>query len=139
MAQVPVGTKGERKVLVTHEYAIDFLGAEGARALATPWLIGFMEYACRDSVKPVLGEGWDTVGTHVDVKHLAATPLGMSVTVRTEVIAADERRVTFRVEAFDEKEKIGEGTHQRAIIDVARFASRLARKRESPEDSPAGR
>jgi fluoroacetyl-CoA thioesterase len=129
MASIPIGTLGEQKVLVTHEFAIDFLGREDARVLATPWMIGLMEYTCRNSVKPILGDGWDTVGTHVDVKHLAATPMGMSVTIRTEVIACDDRRVTFRVEAFDEKEKVGEGSHVRAIIDVDKFAARLAAKR----------
>jgi predicted thioesterase len=129
MARIPIGTKGEQKILVTHEFAIDFLGREDGRVLATPWMIGLMEYTCRNSVKPILGDGWDTVGTHVDVKHIAATPLGMSVTFSTEVIACGERRVTFRVEAFDEKEKIGEGTHERAIIDVDRFVARLAAKR----------
>ena len=129
MPLIPLGTKGEQKILVTPDFAIDFLGPEEGRVLATPWLIGLMEYTCRNSVKPILGDGWDTVGTHVDVKHLAATPLGMSATFRTEVIACDERRVTFRVEAFDEKEKIGEGTHERAIINVDRFVAKLAAKR----------
>ncbi len=129
MGLIPVGSKGEQQVLVTHEFAIDFLGHEGGRVLATPWMIGLMEYTCRNSVKPILGDDWDTVGTHVDVKHIAATPLGMSVTFQSEVIACNDRRVTFRVEAFDEKEKIGEGTHERAIINIEKFVARLAAKR----------
>ena len=129
MTPIPVGTQGEQKLLVTSEYSIDFLGLEDARVFGTPWMIGLMEWTCRNTVKPLLDEGCDTVGTHVDVKHLAPTPLGMSVTFRCEVLAADERRISFRVEAFDEKEKIGEGTHERAIINVARFATKLAAKR----------
>jgi predicted thioesterase len=131
MAQIPVGTTGEQKVLVTNEFAIDFLGTEETRVLGTPWMIGLMEWTCRNSVKPHLDDGFDTVGTIVNVTHIAPTPLGMSVTFRSEVLSADERRVSFRVEAFDEKEKIGEGTHERAIINVARFATRLAAKRAS--------
>jgi len=79
-------------------------------------------------VLPLLEAGHDTVGTHVNVSHLAATPLGMTVTFRAEVTGVTGRRVQFRVEAWDEKEKIGEGTHERAIIDIAKFATRLAEK-----------
>jgi fluoroacetyl-CoA thioesterase len=125
---IPVGTKGEEKALVTSENAIDFLGMENARVLSTPRMIGYMEMTARNSVKPLLDADYDTVGTEVHVSHLAATPVGMNVTFRSEVIAVGERRVTFKVEAIDEKEKIGEGTHERAIINVARFATKLAAK-----------
>src|SRR5579864_3178143 len=133
MAEIPIGTRLEKKLLVDNEVAINFLGQEGARVLATPWMIGWMERTCRDSVLPFLDEGYDTVGTHVDVYHLAATPMGMTVTFTAEVIAVNERRVTFRVEARDEKEKAGEGTHERAIINVARFASRMQGKFGAPK------
>jgi predicted thioesterase len=129
MADIPIGTKGEFQLLVTSEVAITFLGDEGARVLATPRLIGFMEMTCRNAVLPLLEPGYDTVGTHVNVRHLAATPIGMSVTFTAEVIRVDGRRVEFRVEAHDEKEKIGEGTHERAIINIAKFATRLAEKK----------
>ncbi len=129
MANIPIGTKGEFQLLVTSEVAITFLGDEGARVLATPRLIGFMEMTCRNAVLPLLEPGYDTVGTHVNVRHLAATPIGMSVTFTAEVIRVDGRRVEFRVEAHDEKEKIGEGTHERAIINIAKFATRLAEKK----------
>ena len=82
-----------------------------------------------DTVLPLLDPGHDTVGTHVNVAHLGASPIGMSVTFTAEVIRVDGRRVEFRVEARDEKEKIGEGTHERAIINIARFATRLAEKK----------
>ena len=130
MAHIPIGTTGEEKLLVTTEVAIDFLGMEGARVLSTPHMIGYMERTCRNTVLPLLDKGYDTVGTHVNVKHLSAAPLGMAVTFRAEITGASERRVEFRVEAWDEKEKIGEGTHQRAIIDVAKFATRLAEKKK---------
>jgi predicted thioesterase len=128
MANIPIGAKGEFQLLVTSEVAITFLGTEGARVLSTPHMIGYMERTCRDTVLPLLEAGYDTVGTQVNVAHLAATPIGMSVTFTAEVIRVDGRRVEFRVEARDEKEKIGEGTHERAIINVAKFATRLAEK-----------
>lgn len=130
MANIPTGAKGEQKLLVTSENAINFLGVEGARVLSTPHMIGYMERTCRDVVLPLLDQGYDTVGTHVNVHHLAAAPLGMSVTFRAEVTGVQEKRVQFRVEAWDEKEKIGEGTHERAIINVAKFATRLAAKKQ---------
>jgi fluoroacetyl-CoA thioesterase len=128
MVNIPIGTKGEFHLLVTTEVAITFLGTEGARVLSTPHMIGYMERTCRDAVLPLLDAGHDTVGTRVNVAHLAATPIGMTVTFTAEVIRVDGRRVEFRVEARDEKEKIGEGTHERAIINIAKFATRLAEK-----------
>jgi predicted thioesterase len=130
MAEIPVGTRGEQKLLVTSEVAINFLGVEGARVLSTPHMIGFMERTCRDVVLPLLDSGYDTVGTHVNVKHLAAAPMGMAVTFTAEVTAVDGRRIQFRVEAHDEKEKIGEGTHERTVINVAKFATKLAEKKK---------
>jgi predicted thioesterase len=129
MANIPIGTKGESRLLVTTEVAINFMGADGPRTLSTPHMIGYMERCCRDTVLPLLEPGYDTVGTHVNVAHLAAAPVGMSVTFTVEVIGVEGRRVEFRVEARDEKEKIGEGTHVRAIINVAKFATRLAEKK----------
>ena len=129
MANIPIGTSGEEKLLVTSEVAINFLGMNGARVLSTPHMIGFMERTCRNTVLPLLDAGYDTVGTHVNVAHLAATPMGTTVTFRAEVIKVSERRVEFRVEAWDEKEKIGEGTHERAIINVAKFATKMAAKK----------
>jgi predicted thioesterase len=130
MANIPIGTTGEEKLLVTSEVAINFLGMEGARVLSTPHMIGYMERTCRNTVLPLMDAGYDTVGTHVNVAHLAAAPMGMTVTFRAEVTKVSERRVEFRVEAWDEKEKIGEGTHERAIINVAKFATRLAAKKQ---------
>jgi len=128
MAEIPIGTKLEKTLLVDNEVAINFLGQEGARVLATPWMIGWMERTCRDAVLPLLEPGHDTVGTHVDVYHLAATPMGMTVTFKAEVTSVEERRVNFKVEAWDEKEKCGEGTHQRAIVNIARFTARVQTK-----------
>jgi len=125
---IPIGTLGESTILVSDQNAINFLGLEGGRVLGTPYLIGHLEMTARDSVRPFLDEGFDTVGTRVDVRHLAATPVGMRVTFRSELTGVEERRLHFKVEAFDEKEKIGEGTHERGIINVAKFAARLEAK-----------
>ena len=128
MAEITIGTRLEKKLLVDNEVAINFLGMEGARVLGTPWMIGWMGRTCRDAVLPLMEAGHDTVGTHVNVYHLAATPMGMVVTFKAEVIGVDGRRVNFRVEAWDEKEKCGEGTHERAIVNIARFAAKMQGK-----------
>jgi fluoroacetyl-CoA thioesterase len=128
MPTIPVGTPGELRRRVTDDIAIDFLGLEGARVLATPAMIGLLEMTCRNSILPLLEPGFDSVGTEVNVKHLAATPMGMEVTFKSEVLEVDERRVKFKVAAFDEKEQIAEGAHERFVINVERFAKRLKEK-----------
>jgi fluoroacetyl-CoA thioesterase len=125
---IPVGTGHEEKLVVTPDVAIDFMGVKDARVLSTPNMILGLERTSRNAVLPLLDPGYDTVGTHVNVYHLAATPVGMSVTFRTEVTSVEDRRVNFKVEAFDEKEKIAEGTHQRFVVNVARFAARVQEK-----------
>jgi fluoroacetyl-CoA thioesterase len=129
VANIPIGIKGESSIVVTPENAVSFLGIEAAQVLGTPFLIFHLEMTARNSVKPFLDEGFDTVGARVDVRHLAATPLGMHVTFRSELTGIEDRRLFFRVEAFDEKDKISEGTHERAIVHVARFAARVQSKR----------
>lgn len=121
-----IGTKGERTLLVTSEVVVNFLGMDEARVLSTPHMIGVMERTCRDTVLPLVPPGCDTVGTHIEVWHRAAAPIGTAVEFRVEVTAANGRRVEFRVEAWNGDVKVGEGTHERAIVNVAKFASRLA-------------
>jgi fluoroacetyl-CoA thioesterase len=128
LMEIPIGTKLEQSVLIDDAVAINFLGVSGARVMATPYMIGFMERTCRDAVLPLLEAGYDTVGTHVDVYHLTATPMGMTVKFTAEVIGVENRRVTFRVEAWDSRGKAGEGTHERAIINVARFTEKMRDK-----------
>ena len=128
MANVSVGLTGEKRLSVTPDIAVDFLGHEGARVLGTPFMIMLIEMTARDSILPLLDPGYDSVGTEVCIRHLAATPLGMDVVFKTEVIEAADRRVKFKVEAFDAKEQIADGTHERFIINVERFAKRLAEK-----------
>lgn len=127
---IPLGKEHWRRVLVTPDLAIDFMGVEHARVLATPWLIWHLEITCRDLIKPLLDEGFDSVGTDVSIKHLAATPLGMTASFHAQVIHVDGNRVKFKVEAFDEKEKVAEGTHERYVVNIARFATRIEAKRQ---------
>jgi fluoroacetyl-CoA thioesterase len=131
MASIPIGAKREQALLVTSDVAIRFLGLENARVLSTPHMIGNMEINCRNLVAQFLDDGYDTVGTHVDVYHLAAAPMGTSVTFRAEIVGVDDRRVKFRVECVDDREKLGEGTHERTIINVARFTAKMAAKLEA--------
>lgn len=128
MADIPNGLKGEERLLITTEVAIDFLGLPDARVLSTPNLIQHLEITARNSIVPLLDPGHDSVGTHVNVAHLAAAPMGAVVTFHSEVIKVDGRRVTFRVDAFNNHEKIAEGTHERAIVDIARFAAKAREK-----------
>ncbi|MCP5111954.1 MAG: thioesterase family protein [bacterium] len=128
MADIPVGATAERRLVVTSEVAISFLGRESARVLATPFLIAELELTARDAIQPYLDEGMDTVGTHVDVRHLAATPMGMSATFHAEVTGVDGRRVTCRVWAQDEREKTAEGLHERFVINIERFGARVEAK-----------
>ncbi len=122
------GVSHETIKTVVPEDAIHFLGSAATPALSTPAMIMNLEITARDAVLPHLEPGQDTVGTVVNVSHLAATPLGMKVTYRAVLQEIDRRRLTFAVEAYDEKDKIAEGTHQRFIIDVARYAERLKAK-----------
>ena len=115
-------------MIVSDAEAIHFLGKEVTPALSTPSMILGLEITARDAVLPLLEPGQDTVGTHVNVSHLAATPLGMKVIFRATLKTVDRRRLTFAVEAYDEKDKIAEGTHERFIVDVARYAERLNAK-----------
>ena len=128
MTNALVGTKLERRVMVTPELAIDFLGDDDTRVLATPNLIWGLEFAARDAILPLLDPGQDSVGTQVRVDHLAATPVGMHVIFRATVLSVEGRRVNFACEAYDDVEKIAEGTHQRVVVDVGKFAERLRTK-----------
>jgi len=125
---VEAGISLERKRIVSEDDSITFLGADVKPSLATPRMIMWMEYAARDAVLPHLEPGQDTVGVRVDVRHLAATPVGAEVSYRATVAAVEGRRVTFEVEALDGAEAVGKGLHERYIIDVKRFAEGLKKK-----------
>ncbi len=95
---------------------------------ATPFLVGLMERVSAELINMHLQPGEQSVGIAMDLKHMAATPLGMQIRVKTEVTAVEGRKLTFRLEAFDEVEKIGEATHERFVIQAAKFNARVAEK-----------
>jgi fluoroacetyl-CoA thioesterase len=95
---------------------------------ATACMVAFVETTCIEALAPHLGEGEKTVGTHVDLSHLAATPIGMRVAAEVELVAVEGRKLRFKVECRDEKEVIGAGFHERFIIDAAKFMARLEKK-----------
>lgn len=129
MQTIPPSASAERRMLVTTELAIDHLGREDARVLATPHLIWQLELTAREAILPYLEDGEDSVGTVVNIRHLAATPLGMHVVFRARVEQVSGRRVNFIVEAEDERELVASGTHERFVVQVAKFVTRLAAKR----------
>ncbi len=122
------GLTGELETRVDENNVASHVGSGSAAVFATPAMIALMERASVAAVDPHLPAGQASVGIEIDVRHLAATPLGMTVRARSELLEVDGRRLTFRVEAFDEAEKIGEGRHRRAIIDVERFLAKVAQK-----------
>lgn len=102
--------------------------------LSTPRVISYLERTAHQSILPFLGEGQTSVGAAVSLRHLAATPVGMQVRFRTELVEVDRRRLRFKIEAWDEVEKIAEGENERFIIDRARFDERLAAKQQAVKD-----
>jgi fluoroacetyl-CoA thioesterase len=128
MAEIRAGLTGRIDRVVEVQLTAAHLGSGGAAVLSTPMMILCMEEASHSAVAQHLPLTQSTVGTVVNIKHLAATPLGMKFHAEAELVEVDRRRLRFRVAAFDEKEKIGEGEHERFIIDVEKFAERLAAK-----------
>jgi fluoroacetyl-CoA thioesterase len=122
------GLKGEIRLVVAEEHTARHLGSGAVQVLATPQMALLMERAGVAAVDPLLPEGYRTVGARLDIRHLAPTPVGMEVVATAELIAVDGRRLTFHVEVHDEVELVGAGTHERAIIDVAKFGERVAEK-----------
>jgi predicted thioesterase len=113
---------------VTRDDTADSFGSGGVKVLATPMMIGLMENAALSAVDTHLPGGYATVGTRLDIKHIAATPIGMKVYATAELSRIEGKRLTFKVEAYDEKEKIGEGCHERYIINVKRFMEKITEK-----------
>ncbi len=112
------------KVVTEDDTAAKF-GSGNISVYATPMMIGLMENSALKAVDDKLGEGYATVGIHVDVKHLAATPVGMKVTAKSRLVKIDGKKLYFKVEAYDQEKKIGEGTHTRYIINIDNFMKKL--------------
>ncbi|GFR35638.1 thioesterase [Thermobrachium celere] len=105
----------------------------GVDVYSTPAMIGLMECAAKECLDEFLDEGYSTVGISLNIKHLAATPIGMKVRAEAEIVAVEGKKVVFKVEAFDEVEKIGEGIHERYIVDINKFISRVKNKNSKEE------
>ena len=129
MRQIPVGTKGTFTLRVRPEHlANQFKDAILPQVLATPVMVLFMENAALNAIRSYLEPGETAVGSAIEVKHLAATPVGHQVRAEAEVTKVEGRRIEFKVTASDETEVIGSGTHQRMMINIASFNARLAAK-----------
>ena len=129
MRQIPLGTKGTATLRVQPEHLANrFKDAMLPQVLATPVMILVMENAALNAIRSFLDAGESAVGTAIDVKHVAATPVGHDVRATAEVVNVEGKRIDFNVSASDGKEEIGSGTHQRIVIDLRSFNERLARK-----------
>lgn len=132
MKEIPVGAKGQFSLIVRPQHlANQFKDAALPPVLATPVMIMVMENAALNAIKAYLDLGESAVGTRLDIRHLAPTPLGATVTGEAEVTRVDGRHVEFIIRANDGTEKIGAGTHERAVVDLARLGRRLDAKRNS--------
>lgn len=122
------GLSGTKKLAIDEERCISFMGRENM-VYATPRMVSDVEYTCRDFILPHLDAGEDSVGTHVTIDHLAATPLGMQVTISISVVAVEKRQVTFSFTVHDGLDECGRGRHVRFVVDSAKTQERLAAKR----------
>ena len=120
--------KGEVALAVGEEHTAPSIGSGKVHVLATPVMINLIEAAALAAIEHLLPPGYQSLGTHLDVRHLAATPVGMRVRAEVEVVKVEGRTVTFRVSVADEKEPIGDGTHERMVVNVARFDVRVQDK-----------
>ena len=124
------GIKGRQEVMVTEDNSASSLGSGLLEVFATPAMVALMEKAAWMSVDPYMNDGEGTVGTMMNIKHTAATPVGMVVWCDSELIEVDGRRLVFKVEAFDETGKVGEGLHERFVINNAKFMAKAQKKTE---------
>ena len=127
-AAMRVGLVGSYRIVVADEHTAPFVGSGKVRVLATPVMINLIEAAALACVEHLLPQGHQSLGIHLDVRHIAATPVGMRVNATAELVKIEGRTLTFRVEAHDERELIGDGTHERVVVNVARFDERVQKK-----------
>ena len=125
---IPLGSTGRKSITVGDEHTAPFVGSGRVRVLATPVMINLFEAASLAAIEHLLPDGHQSLGTHLNVSHLAATPVGMRATATAEVIAVDGRNVKFKVSARDERDLIGEGVHDRVVVDVGKFDVRVQAK-----------
>ncbi|HEX9397943.1 MAG TPA: thioesterase family protein [Burkholderiales bacterium] len=122
------GQTGHAELTVGEEHTAPSIGSGKVRVLATPVMINLFEAAALDAVERRLPPGYQSLGTHLDVRHLAATPVGMKVRATAVVVSVLDRTILFRVEARDEIDLIGDGKHERVVVNVAKFDLRVQKK-----------
>lgn len=128
LSAVRPGITGTASIRVAQEHTAPRVGSGRVAVLATPVMINVIEAAALAAVEHLLPAQHQSLGTHLDIRHFAGTPVGLQVTATAEVVEIDGRTITFRVEARDEREPIGGGMHQRVVVNVARFDERVQRK-----------
>jgi fluoroacetyl-CoA thioesterase len=128
MDALKAGLRGIAELVVGDEHTAPRVGSGRVRVLATPVMINLIEAAALEAVERLLPPGHQSLGTVLNVRHIAATPVGMRVTAMAEVLEVEGRKIRFRVEARDERELIGDGTHERVVVNVAKFDQRVQRK-----------
>ena len=126
--ELPAGLTGTAELVVGEQHTAPRVGSGRIRVLATPVMINLIEAAALAAVEQSLPENHQSLGTHLDVTHVAATPVGMRVRATAEVLRVEGRTVYFKVRAEDERELIGEGTHERVVVNVNRFDERVQKK-----------
>lgn len=126
-----IGMTGEASVIVNADNIALKFGSSTVNVYATPAMVGLMEKASVNAVEGYLPEGYATVGTKIEIRHMTATPIGMKVTAKAEVIEIDGLKIKFKVGAFDEREKIGDGTHNRYIVKLSDFIKKAEGKAET--------
>jgi fluoroacetyl-CoA thioesterase len=128
LTRIHSGLKGTAQIVVGPEHTAPFVGSGRIAVLATPVMINVIEAAALAAIEHLLPAGHQSLGIHLDISHTAATPVGLRVTATAEVVRLEGRTVTFRVEARDDFESIGGGSHQRVVVSVARFDERVQHK-----------
>ena len=128
LSRLVPGLKGSAEIVVGDEHTAPRIGSGRVHVLATPVMINLMEAAALDAAERLLPAGHQSLGTRLAVAHYAATPTGMRVRATAELVRVEGRTLEFRVEAFDDNERIGDGTHARVVVNVARFDERVQRK-----------
>ena len=126
--QIESGLKGAVELVVREEHTAPSIGSGKVRVLATPVMINLFEAAALKAIEHLLQPGYQSLGTHLDVHHVAATPVGMKVVASARVTRVAGRTVSFEVDARDEKDLIGHGTHERVVVNVAKFDARVQKK-----------
>ena len=124
-----LGIMGSASCVVTEQDTAKAVGSGGVDVMSTPRLVALMEHAAKDSVAPYLEPGMTTVGTALNIQHMAATPVGMNCTAESTLIEIDRRRLVFEITAHDDVEVVGKGTHERFIVNSEKFVSKCNSKK----------